>query len=80
MYELYRLTTEEIRIVVAPGAELGAATIVNHGASVDHDGRIGRAVHIGPGAHLGGTVSVGDLAWIGLGAAVRHGERALHRR
>lgn len=61
--------------VVATGARIGLAGIVNHGASVDHDGELGRAVHIGPGARLGGNVHVGDEAWIGLGAAVRHGQR-----
>ena len=59
--------------VVAPGAELGVASIVNHGASVDHDCRLGRAVHVGPGAHLGGGAMVDEQAWIGLGAAVKHG-------
>jgi sugar O-acyltransferase (sialic acid O-acetyltransferase NeuD family) len=58
--------------VVAPGAVIDAGGIVNHGATVDHDAQLGRAVHVSPGAHLGGAVTVGSLAWIGLGAAVRH--------
>lgn len=58
--------------IVAPGAFVGTCGIVNHGASVDHDCRLGRAVHVGPGAHLGGAVEVGDRAWLGLGASIRH--------
>jgi len=59
--------------VINIGAAIGAASIINTGATVDHDCILGRAVHVAPGAHLSGDVQVGDLSWIGVGAAVRQG-------
>ncbi|HEY3527619.1 MAG TPA: NeuD/PglB/VioB family sugar acetyltransferase [Nocardioides sp.] len=52
------------------GASIGAQTILNTAATVDHECVIGDGVHIGPGAHVAGLVNVGDLAFIGIGAAV----------
>lgn len=59
--------------VVNVGAVLGEACIVNTGATVDHDCRIGDAVHVAPGANLSGAVEVGARSWIGVGACVRQG-------
>lgn len=55
---------------VNPGAVLADHVIVNTGATVDHECRIGNAVHIGPGVHLAGKVSVGERTWIGIGSTV----------
>ncbi len=61
------------------GAAINAATsigdgsIVNTGATVDHDNRLGRFVHIAPGCHLAGYVTVGDGALVGVGSAVGRG-------
>jgi len=52
---------------------LGDNCIVNTGATVDHDNRIGRTVHIAPGCHLAGYVTVGDGALIGVGSVVGRG-------
>jgi UDP-perosamine 4-acetyltransferase len=52
---------------------LGDGSIVNTGATVDHDGRIGRCVHIAPGSHLAGSVTVEDGALIGVGSIVGRG-------
>ncbi len=52
---------------------LGDNCIVNTGATVDHDNRIGRNVHIAPGCHLAGYVTVGDGALIGVGSIVGRG-------
>lgn len=49
---------------------LGACTIVNTRASVDHDCILGDGVHIGPGATLCGHVEVGDGCFIGAGATI----------
>lgn len=57
--------------VVNVGCELAAATIVNTGATVDHDCIFADGVHVAPGAHLAGGVRVGEGAWIGVGSAVR---------
>jgi sugar O-acyltransferase (sialic acid O-acetyltransferase NeuD family) len=52
---------------------VGAACIVNTGATIDHDCVIGDGVHICPGAHLAGDVRVGDRSWIGIAATIRQG-------
>ncbi len=49
---------------------LGRACIINTGASVDHECRLGDGVHIGPGATLAGCVEVDDYATVYSGAVV----------
>jgi len=61
------------RAVVGAGARLGRRVIVNTGAQVDHDCKIGDFVHLVPGSVLCGGVSVGALALIGAGATVGPG-------
>lgn len=56
--------------VVAADAILGAACIVNHRASVDHECVIGSAVHLAPGATLCGCVHVEDNVMIGAGSVI----------
>jgi sugar O-acyltransferase (sialic acid O-acetyltransferase NeuD family) len=53
-------------------AKVGEASIINTGATVDHDCIIGPGVHICPGANLSGGVEVGEASWIGVGSCVRH--------
>jgi sugar O-acyltransferase (sialic acid O-acetyltransferase NeuD family) len=53
------------------GSEIGVSTIVNTGAIVEHDCRIGNFVHLAPGSILCGNVTVGDDAFIGAGAIVK---------
>ncbi len=59
--------------IVQPGARVGANSIVNTHASVDHDCRIGESVHIAPGVTLSGSVEIGDCSHIGTGAVVIQG-------
>lgn len=59
--------------VVQPGAQIGANSIVNTRASVDHHCLLGEHVHIAPGAVLSGEVNVGDGVHIGTGAAIIQG-------
>lgn len=59
--------------VVQADASVGQSCIVNTCASVDHDCRLGDAVHVAPGARLSGNVVIGDRSWIGLGSCVRQG-------
>jgi acetyltransferase-like isoleucine patch superfamily enzyme len=47
--------------------------IVNHGAVVDHDVRVGDFSHIAPRAGLGGGVTVGKRVLIGTGACILPG-------
>jgi UDP-perosamine 4-acetyltransferase len=59
---------------VLAGAIVNAGTVVeddvilNTGAIVDHDCRIGAHSHVGPGARLAGLVTVGEEAHVGIGA------------
>jgi len=57
--------------VINAGTVIGRGAIINTGSSVDHDCRLGEAVHVSPGARLAGGVVVGDRSWIGIGATVR---------
>jgi sugar O-acyltransferase (sialic acid O-acetyltransferase NeuD family) len=61
------------RAIVGPGAKLGAGTIINHAAVIDHDCATGIYCHIAPGVVLGGGVTVGDKCLIGAGAIVLPG-------
>lgn len=61
--------------VVAPGARLGRAVIVNHGAVVDHDAQVGDFCHVAPLAALGGGVAIGANVLVGSGASVLPGVR-----
>ena len=59
--------------VIQIEAIVGAMSIVNTGASIDHECRLGRAVHVAPHATLCGNVVAGDRAWIGAGSTVIEG-------
>lgn len=59
-----------IGATVATCVRIGAYSIINSRASVDHDCIIGDGVHIGPGATLCGQIEVGDGVFVGAGATV----------
>lgn len=61
------------RAVVHPGVHVGVNAILNTGALIDHDGRIGAHSHIAPGAVLCGGVIVGESCHVGAGAVVTEG-------
>lgn len=56
--------------VVAAGARLERAVIVNHGAVVDHDVQVGEFCHVAPLAALGGGAWIGANVLVGSGACV----------
>lgn len=58
--------------VVNVSAIIGEHCIINTGAVVEHDNVIEDYVHISPRAALAGTVRVGTLTHIGIGATVRN--------
>jgi UDP-3-O-[3-hydroxymyristoyl] glucosamine N-acyltransferase len=58
--------------VVNPSARIGRHCIVNSGAVVEHDNVIGDYVHFSPKAASGGTVTVGALTHVGIGAVIRN--------
>ena len=58
--------------VINACAKVGSHCIINTGAIVEHDNVLENYVHISPNAALGGTVRVGALTHIGIGACVRN--------
>lgn len=60
-------------VIIQPDVSVGANTIVNTSASVDHDCSVGAHVHIAPGATLCGNIQVADCSFIGAGATVIQG-------
>jgi UDP-perosamine 4-acetyltransferase len=56
--------------VINAEAAIESLAIINTGATIDHDCRIGRAVHIAPQCGLAGNVVVGDQSFLGIGARV----------
>ncbi len=61
--------------VIQPGVRIGADTIVNTRAAVDHDCAIGEHCHLAPGAVLCGDVAVGAGTHVGAGAVIIQGVR-----
>lgn len=68
-------------VAIMPGAIINADTIirdfsiVNTGATIDHDCQIGEAVHVGPQCALAGNVIVESGATLGIGCKVIPGIR-----
>lgn len=58
-------------VVVNAGVKVGDGTILNTGCSIDHDCLLDDCVHVSPGARIAGTVRIGHLSWIGIGACVK---------
>lgn len=56
--------------VIQPDTTIGAHSIVNTAASIDHDCIIGDFVHVGPGVHLCGGVTADEGVLLGVGAKV----------
>jgi acetyltransferase-like isoleucine patch superfamily enzyme len=50
--------------------KVGKHAIVNTGAIIEHDCRLGDFVHVAPGARLAGAVVVEDRCLVGIGASV----------
>lgn len=59
--------------VIQPMVTVGDNSLINSGASVDHDCIISDHVHIAPGCALCGEVRVGDRCHIGAGSTVIEG-------
>ncbi|WP_454717378.1 acetyltransferase [Caulobacter segnis] len=57
-------------VAINADTDVGDLAIINTGAVVDHDGRLGMACHLGPASALAGGVTVGDRAFLGVGARV----------
>jgi sugar O-acyltransferase (sialic acid O-acetyltransferase NeuD family) len=59
--------------VINPHSKIGKHCIINTGAIVDHECVIEDYVHISPNASLAGNVTVGEGAFVGIGAAIIQG-------
>lgn len=56
--------------IVAADCVVGEASILNHGACLDHESIVGRGVHLGPRSIITGCVSIGDFSFVGAGAVI----------
>jgi UDP-perosamine 4-acetyltransferase len=61
--------------VIQPRCRIGANSIINTRAGIDHDARIGEHVHVAPGATVCGDVTLGAACHVGAGATVIQGVR-----
>lgn len=60
-------------VIINTGADLQDSSILNVGATISHDTRVGRYANINPGVHLAGNVTIGEGCYIGMGANVIQG-------
>ena len=58
--------------IVNPSTKIGKHCIINTGAIVEHDNVIEDYVHVSPNVALGGTVRIGSLTHVGIGATVKN--------
>ena len=63
------------RATVCVHARIGAHSVLSAGVIAEHDNVVGCGVFLHPAVRLAGTVSVGDLAVIGIGASVIPGRK-----
>lgn len=59
-----------VSVTLGHEADIGAGSVVNHGASISGGVRIGRGVLVGTGARVLQYLSVGEGATVGAGAVV----------
>ena len=57
-------------VVVQAGVTIGANTLVNTGATVDHDSTVSANCHIAPGVTICGGVRIGSTTHVGAGSTV----------
>lgn len=58
------------RVAINNGVTIGSASIINTGAIVEHDNKIGFAVHLAPGSKTAGRVQIDDFVFVGVGATI----------
>ncbi|MFC1595720.1 NeuD/PglB/VioB family sugar acetyltransferase [Candidatus Margulisiibacteriota bacterium] len=58
------------KAVINNGVEIKAATIINTGTIVEHDNKIGFAVHLAPGTKTTGRVHIDDFSFVGVGSTI----------
>ncbi len=55
---------------IQPGCQIRSNSIINTGATIDHDSEIGDHVHIAPGVTVCGSVKIGEKSLIGAGSTI----------
>ena len=70
--EIGKGTVVMANAVVNVCATVGEHCIINTGAIVEHDNVIENYAHISPNVALGGTVRIGSLTHVGIGATVKN--------
>lgn len=60
-------------VIIQTDVAVGAGSIVNTAAQVDHDGIIGQHVHVAPGVVLAGEVTLGNGVFVGPGSIIGRG-------
>ena len=70
--EIGKGTVVMANAVVNVCATVGEHCIINTGAIVEHDNVIENSAHISPNVALGGTVRIGSLTHVGIGATVKN--------
>ena len=58
---------------LGPAVHIGKGTLLNTGAQVHHDSRVGEFCEICPGVHISGNCNIGNEVLIGTGAVVLPG-------
>jgi UDP-N-acetylbacillosamine N-acetyltransferase len=56
--------------IICPGVHIGAHSIVNTAATVDHRTVLAEGVHVSAGACVGGRVRIGQAAFVGMSSTV----------
>jgi carbonic anhydrase/acetyltransferase-like protein (isoleucine patch superfamily) len=59
--------------IIQPGCHIGANTLINTRAVIDHDSYIEPHCHVAPGAVLCGGVRLGEGSFVGAGATIIQG-------
>jgi sugar O-acyltransferase (sialic acid O-acetyltransferase NeuD family) len=57
-------------VIINTGVTIGACSIINTGAIIEHDCEIGNFVHIGPGVRMSGGIHIQDNVHVGTGSSM----------
>jgi acetyltransferase-like isoleucine patch superfamily enzyme len=56
--------------VIGAGVHIGMSCVINNCASVAHDSKVDDYASINDGCRIGGSVEIGSMAYLGMGAVV----------
>jgi sugar O-acyltransferase (sialic acid O-acetyltransferase NeuD family) len=61
------------QVSIGPKTSVHMGALVNTGASLDHESRLGEFASLGPGARTAGNVDIGARTMVGMGASILQG-------